>query len=156
MYNFSTDMEMKVTNTSQSDILVVGSPTKDKCHDDHPSTDTDPVVPATNLESPFGSSSTIHKDDIVKETFTTNCIEIEVQPTDYNNLGNLAEKYQTPVTTSMDNTSHEEVHNSPIKDMDATRSCSNSNITVQADRSSSNNNNFSSTIEKKNDVELGM
>ena len=55
----------------------------------------------------------------------------------------------------MDNVNHEEVCNSAMEDTDAAHSCSNPNTIVQLDQSSFNNR-CSSTIEKENDMKLGM
>lgn len=83
-------------------------------------------------------------------------IEIEMQCTDYNsdsNLESLSGKDPALVTVSIENGNNEEVCNPVMEDTDASLSCSNHSITVHHSSSISN---FSSTIEKENDVKLGM
>ena len=147
-------------DADQSDILEVASPTEDEKHCDiHTMTDQDLVVSATDLKTPCSSSFMAHADNMELENLTTNCIEIEMQTTDYNsdnNLGNLADKDPAFATPFMENGSHVEICNSAIEDTDAALSCGNPNVTVHLDHSPFDNSGCSSTTEKRSDIKLGV
>ena len=147
-------------SADQLDILEVASPTEDEKHCGiHTIADQDPVVSATDLETPCGDCFMTHADNVELENFTTNCIEIEMQSTDCNsdnNLGNLADKDPASAKPFLENSSHEEICNSPMKDINAAHSCSNPNVTVQLDHSPFDNSGCSFTTEKKNDMKLGV
>ena len=75
--------------------------------------------------------------DVELWSLTTNCLEIEMQSTDYNsdsNLGSLVDNDPASTTPSMHNVNHEVVCNSAMEDTDAPHSCSNPNATVQLDQ----------------------
>ena len=70
--------------------------------------------------------------DVELWSLTTNCLEIEMQSTDYNsdsNLGSLVDNDPASTTPSMDNVNHEVVCNSAMEDTDAAHSCSNPSAT---------------------------